>query len=181
MSKRACAGEAGCGFRRHRPRLWKAIAIAVTIALYPVLTGFDLSRHSVPPGRIISTNGSMAGIEAITHPGFVTASKATFLALDDRVVGVIINRNARAYPLKILTWHQVVDDSIAGDAIAITYCPLTGSAIVYDRTLGKKTLMLGTSDRIYESNLLFFDQTSKSLWSQIKGEAIAGPLTGRRG
>lgn len=150
------------------------------LALYPALTAFDLSRHSVPPGRIISTNGSMAGIDAITHPAFVAPSKATFLTLDDRVVGVIIDQSARAYPLKILTWHQVVDDSIAGNAIAITYCPLTGSAIVYDRTLGKKTLMLGTSDRLFDSNLLFFDQTSKSLWSQIKGEAIAGPLTGQR-
>ena len=149
-------------------------------ALYPLLTAFDLTRHSVPPGQIIQTNGSMAGIEAITHPELIAPSKATFLQLDDPVVGVIVDHESRAYPLKILTWHQVVDDSIAGVAIAVTYCPLTGSAIVYDRTLGHKTLMLGTSDRLYDSNLLFFDQASKSLWSQIKGEAIAGPLTGQR-
>lgn len=166
--------------RRKRARLSKLIAVVAALALYPVVTGFDLSRHSVPPARIISTHGSMAGIDAITHPAFLAPSQATFLAIDDRVVGIVFKQNARAYPLKILTWHQVVDDSIAGNAIAVTYCPLTGSAIVYDRTLGKKTLMLGTSDRLYDSNLLFFDQTSESLWSQIKGEAIAGPLTGQR-
>ena len=121
----------------------------------------------------------MAGINAITQPNFVPATKATFLALNDRVVGVIINGNARAYPLKILTWHQVVDDSIAGAPIAVTYSPLTGSAMVFDRTLGKKTLTLETSDRLYDSNLLFFDRATRSLWSQIKGKAVAGPLTGR--
>ncbi len=179
MSKKACAGDRRSRSRSHR-RFLRAIAAVAMLALYPALTAFDLSRHSVPLARIISAGESMAEIDAITQPAFVTAAKATFLALDDRVVGVIIKGNVRAYPLKILTWHQVVDDSIAGSPIAITYCPLTGSAIVYDRMLGKKTLTLGTSDRLYDSNLLFFDRATKSLWSQIEGEAIAGPLTGQR-
>jgi len=148
----------------------RALVLVVIFALYPTITGFNLSRHSVPLDRIISTRGSMAGIDAITSPAFVTASKAAFLALDDRVVGVLINGKVRAYPLKILTWHQVVDDSIAGDPIAITYCPLTASTFVYDRMLGKSMLVLETSDRLYDSNLLFYDRATKSLWSQIKGE-----------
>jgi hypothetical protein len=180
MSKKGSAGVRAARSRRRSRPLRHTIAFIAMLAWYPALTAFDLSRHSVPPARIISTGGSMAGIDAITQPAFVTASNATFLAPDDRVVGVIINGKVRAYPLKILTWHQLVDDSIAGEPIAVTYCPLTGSAIVYDRRLGKKTLTLGTSDRLYDSNLLFFDQATKSLWSQIKGEAIAGPLTGRR-
>jgi Protein of unknown function (DUF3179) len=158
----------------------RALGVIAMLALYPALTAFDLSRHSVPPDQITSTGGSMAGIDAITQPAFVTAPSAKYLALDDRVVGVILKGTMRAYPLKILTWHQVIDDSIAGSPIAVTYCPLTGSAIVYNRILGQKTLTLGTSDRLYDSNLLFFDQATKSLWSQIKGEAIAGPLTGSR-
>src|ERR1700674_2558263 len=178
MSKEACAGIGSSRFRSRRlPRTIMAVAM---LALFPALTAFDLSRHSVPPARIIAVGRSMAGIDAITQAAFVTAPKATILAPDDRVVGVIIKGTARAYPLKILVWHQVVDDSIAGNPIAVTYCPLTGSAIVYDRMLGKETLTLGTSDRLYDSNLLFFDQATKSLWSQIRGEAIAGPLTGRR-
>ena len=162
-----------CGFR-------KAIALIAMLGVYPALTAFDLSRHSVPADQIVSTGVSMEGVDAITQPVFVTAPAAKFLSPDDRVVGLILKGTVRAYPLKILTWHQVVDDSIAGNPIAVTYCPLTGSAIVYDRMLGKKTLMLGTSDRLFDSNLLFFDQATKSLWSQIKGEAIAGPLTEQR-
>ncbi len=149
------------------------------LAMYPALTAFDLSLHSVPVAAIIEGQG-MGGIDAITQPQFVAASKAKFLNPDDRVIGLLFKGTARAYPLKILVWHQVVDDSIAGEPLAVTYCPLTGSAIVYDRKLGAKTLTLGTSDRLYDSNLLFFDQATKSLWSQIKGVAIAGPLTGRR-
>jgi hypothetical protein len=170
----------GAAARMRHLSLRRTIIGVAMLALYPALSAFDLSRHSVPPARIISAGQSMAGIDAITRPAFVTRPKATFLAPDDRVVGVIIKGSARAYPLKILTWHQVVDDSIMGNAIAVTYCPLTGSAMVYDRRLGKETLTLGTSDRLYDSNLLFFDQATKSLWSQIRGEAIAGPLTGRR-
>jgi Protein of unknown function (DUF3179) len=179
MSKKACARDRCSRSRSHR-RFPRTILAVAMLALYPALTAFNLSRHSVPPTAIISADESMAGINAITQPAFITAPKATFLALDDRVVGVIIKGSVRAYPLKVLTWHQVVDDSLAGNPIVVTYCPLTGSAIVYDRMLGKETVALGTSDRLYDSNLLFFDQATKSLWSQIKGEAIAGPLTGRR-
>jgi hypothetical protein len=150
------------------------------LAFFPALTAFDLSRHSVPPEQIIATGGTMSGIDAITRPQFLAAPAANFLMPDDRVVGVILKGAVRAYPLKILTWHQVVDDSVAKTPIVVTYCPLTGSAIVYDRVLGNRTLTLGTSDRLYNSNLLFFDQATKSLWSQIEGAAIAGPLTGSR-
>jgi hypothetical protein len=179
MPKIARAGSHYGRFRWYLP-FPRATALTVMLAMYPALTGFDLSRHSVPPDRIVSTNGSMAGIDAIKNPAFVAASKATFLTLDDRVVGVLINGRVRAYPLKILTWHQVVDDSVAGNPIAITYCPVTGSAMVYDRTLGKRLLVFETSDLLYDSNLLFYDDATKSLWSQIKGEAITGPLMGKR-
>jgi hypothetical protein len=179
MPKIACAGSHLGRFHWYLP-FPRAIAVVVMLAMYVALTGFDLSRHSVPLDRIVSTNGSMAGIDAITKPAFITASKATFLTPEDRVVGVLINGRVRAYPLKILTWHQVVDDSIAGNPVAITYCPLTGSAMVYDRTLGKRLLVLETSDLLYDSNLLFYDEATKSLWSQIKGEAITGPLMGKR-
>jgi hypothetical protein len=161
-------------------RFARTAASVMLFAFYPLLTAFDLSRHNVPPDRIISTGDAMAGIDAIVQPAFVAAGKAAFLAPDDRVVGLTINGKIRAYPLKILTWHQVVDDSIAGEAVVITYCPLTGSAIVFGRTLGKRPLMLETSDRLYDSNLLFYDKGTKSLWSQIKGEAIAGPLTAQK-
>jgi hypothetical protein len=110
----------------------------------------------------------------------VGASDAVFLMPEDQVIGVVVAGKARAYPLKILNWHEVVDDAVAGRAFAVTYCPLTASAIVYDRKLGKKPLTLAVSGKLYQSNLLFYDKKTESLWSQVKGAAVAGPLTGSR-
>jgi Protein of unknown function (DUF3179) len=143
--------------------------------LFFCLTGFDLARHNVSPDQILDGGPPKDGIPAILQPKFVSASDALFLIPNDRVIGVFVHGRARAYPLKVLNWHEVVDDSVAGTPLAVTYCPLTASAIVYDRNLGKEPLTLGVSGKLYESNLLFYDKSTQSLWSQIKGEAIAGP------
>jgi hypothetical protein len=148
--------------------------------VYPWLTGFDLARHNVPPGEILDGGPPKDGIPAILQPKFVSASDAVFLTPEDQVVGVVVAGKARAYPLKILNWHEVVDDAVADRPFAVTYCPLTASAIVYDRMLGRKPVMLGVSGKLYQSNLLFYDKATESLWSQIKGEAVAGALTGSR-
>lgn len=156
------------------------LTVWLIVLLSPFLAAFDLSRHSVPPGQILDGGPPKDGIPAILQPKFVSASEAGFLEANDQVVGILVEGKARAYPLRILNWHEVVDDSVGGNAFAVTYCPLTGSAIVYNRGLGPKELTLGVSGKLYESNLLFYDKSSESLWSQIKGEAIAGPLTGQR-
>jgi uncharacterized protein DUF3179 len=150
------------------------------VLLSPFLAAFDLSRHGVPAGQILDGGPPKDGIPAILQPKFVRVSEAGFLEPGDRVVGLVVEGKARAYPLKILNWHEVVDDSVGRSSIAVTYCPLTGSAIAYNRELGPKELTLGVSGKLYESNLLFYDKSTESLWSQIKGEAIAGPLTGQR-
>ena len=152
----------------------------LVIVLYAFLTGFDLSRHGVPADQILDGGTPKDGIPAILQPKFVSVSDAAFLMPSDRVVGVVVKGKARAYPLKILNWHEVVDDAVGGTPLAATFCPLTQSAIVYDRKLQKKPLTVGVSGKLYESNLLFYDKGTESLWSQIKGEAIAGPLTGKR-
>ncbi len=152
----------------------------LVIVLYAFLTGFDLSRHGVPADQILDGGTPKDGIPAILQPKFVSVSDAAFLMPSDRVVGVVVKGKARAYPLKILNWHEVVDDAVGGTPLAATFCPLTQSAIVYDRKLQKKPLTVGVSGKLYESNLLFYDKATESLWSQIKGEAIAGPLTGKR-
>jgi hypothetical protein len=159
---------------------WLFVSVLLMVLLFTCLTGFDLARHSVPPDEILDGGPSKDGIPAILQPKFVSASDALFLMADDRVVGVVVKGKARAYPLKILNWHEAVDDSVAGKSFAVTYCPLTASAIVYDREFGTKPLTLGVSGKLYESNLLFYDKGTETLWSQIKGEAIAGPLTGQR-
>jgi hypothetical protein len=165
--------------RRRGARL-PLTSVPLFIALFTCLTGFDLTRHSVPLGQILNGGPPKDGIPAILQPKLVGASDASFLMPDDRVIGVFVHGKARAYPLKILNWHEVVDDSVGGKPLAVTFCPLTQSAIVYDRDLGEKPLTLGVSGKLYESNLLFYDKATESLWSQIKGQAVAGPLTGRR-
>src|SRR5215472_10199714 len=159
---------------------YQLLRILVGILVFLCLAGFDLARHSVPTDEILDGGPPKDGIPAILEPKFVSASDAVFLMPNDRVVGVLVKGRARAYPLKILNWHEVVDDALAGSPLAVTYCPLTASAIVYNRALDTRALTLGVSGKLYQSNLLFYDKSTESLWSQIKGEAVAGPLTGRR-
>jgi len=108
----------------------------------------------------------------------VSAEKAGFLLPDELVVSVVAGGEAKAYPLRVLNWHEVVNDNIGGRPVAVTYCPLTASAVAYDRRLAGKSLSFGVSGKLYESNLLFYDRESQSLWSQLGAHAVAGPLTG---
>ncbi len=164
--------------RRGRVPIW-LLPLAV-IFFYPWLAGFDLSRHSVPSEEILSGGPPKDGIPAITKPEMVPAGKAPFLGSDDLVVGIVVGGQARAYPLRILNWHEVVDDSVGGTPVVVTYCPLTASGIVYKRSLRGKELTLGVSGQLYQSNLLFYDRQTESLWSQIQGQALTGAMTGSR-
>jgi hypothetical protein len=154
--------------------------VLAVLAGWMALSGFDLSRHSVPIDEILGGGPPKDGIPAIVTPGFVSAREASFLAVDDRVIGVVRNGQAKAYPLRILNWHEIVNDRVAGDPLAITYCPLTASAIVYDRRLDGHEITFGVSGLLYQSNLLMYDKTSDSLWSQLGDRAVAGPMTGRK-
>lgn len=154
------------------------LAVALTAAV--TSAGFDTSRHNVPLDQIVAGGPPKDGIPAITKPHLVAADAVTFLQPGDRVVGVERNQVAKAYPLRILNWHEAVNDTIGGTPIVITYCPLTASALVFQRTVGERTLSFGISGRLYQSNVLFYDHQSESLWSQLKGEAVTGPETGSR-
>jgi Protein of unknown function (DUF3179) len=156
----------------------KAVTVLLTIA--PLLVGFDLSRHSIPPEEILAGGPPKDGIPALTEPRFVDADSTTFLRPDDRVIGLVQGGVAKAYPLRILNWHEVVNDAIGTTPVAVTYCPLTGSGVVYDRTANGRTHWFGVSGLLYQSNVLFYDHETESLWSQLQEEAVAGPLTGTR-
>ena len=126
---------------------YQLLSVLLWILLFPCLTGFDLSHHSVPRDQILDGGPAKDGIPAILQPKFVPAAKAAFLMPNDLVVGVFMKGSARAYPLKILNWHEVVDDAVAGRSFAVTYCPLTASAIVYNRELGTRPLMSSATSR----------------------------------
>ena len=141
-----------------------AIALAVAFLLPDGSEGggggFDLSRHSIDPDQILSGGPPKDGIPAILAPEFVPASAADFLRETDRVVGLLIGNEAKAYPIKVLNWHEVVNDKLGKTPIAVTYCPLTGSAVVFERLVGDDTLSFGVSGRLYESNVLIYDHQS---------------------
>ncbi len=137
--------------------------------------------HSIPADQIVSGGPPPDGIPSIDNPKFITASNATFLTDDyDWVIGISYRGDARAYPLQIMVWHEIVNDVVGGVPLAITYCPLCYSTIAFVREINGTPVQFGTSGRLYNNNLVMYDRLTKSLWSQFWGEAIAGNLTGSK-
>jgi uncharacterized protein DUF3179 len=166
----------------HRRVSWaRPLLITAVLVLYPMLSGFDLAHHVVPPEQIRDGGPAKDAIPAVRDPQFVKASQATFLEANDKVIGVVVEGRARAYPIRILNWHEVVDDSIEGTPLAVTFCPLVQGAAVYKRTGGGgQTLVFGVSGKLYQSNLVLYDANTQSLWSQLDGRALAGPMAGQK-
>lgn len=144
------------------------------------MNGFDLRNASIPPKEIHAGGPPRDGIPSIDRPVFVGSGEADFLRADDRVLGVVMSGVARAYPLKILNWHEIVNDSIGGQHFVVTYCPLCGSGMVFDSNIDGTALTFGVSGLLYDSDMLLYDRNTDSLWSQIKSEAVSGPLRGTR-
>lgn len=161
------------------------MAVLAMSILWPIQAGctshdFDLSQHKVPVEQIVPGGPGKDGIPAILRPLFTRAAQATFLADGDRVLGMSHGQEAKAYPVKILNWHEIVNDTIGGQPVAITYCPLCGTGIAFDANVEGRPHTFGVSGLLYQSDLLMYDHQTESLWSQIAMEAIAGPLTGRK-
>ncbi len=140
--------------------------------------GFDVSNATIPVREIRLGGPPRDGIPAIHAPTFVSALSAdAFLDSDDRVLGVAIDTGdgviARAYPIRILDWHEVVNDRVAERGIVITYCPLCGTGMVF-----ASERRFGVSGLLYNSDVLLYDLETESLWSQILATAISGPRVG---
>ncbi len=119
------------------------------------------------------------GIPPLDHPKMLKAGAADYLVETDVIFGVSVNGDARAYPKRILAWHEMVRDKIAGEEFNGVYCTLCGSMILYRTLIGGKHYELGTSGFLYRSNKLMYDRETKSLWSTIEGEPVVGPLVGQ--
>ncbi len=140
--------------------------------------GFDLNNAAVPVDEIRRTGVRRDGIPSIDEPQFVLAENADYLRDDDRVVGVYKNGLARAYPIRILDHHEVVNDVFDGEAILVTYCPLCYTGMVFSAQASDFGLKFGVSGLLYNSDVLLYDRQTGSLWSQILNKAITGPLKG---
>ena len=157
----------------------------------PASYGFDLSSPLVPASKIVSSGMVADALAALTDPQHLDARTADaaragrgrYLVPSDKVIGVIVEGEARAYPLRVLVWHEVVNDTLGGAPIAVTYNPLSEGLAVFDRRVEDETLEMGVSGLLYQSNLLMYDRRpehrGESLWSQLQSRAIAGPAAGR--
>jgi hypothetical protein len=142
-------------FRILKSRWVLGVAFAL---IWLLLSAFDLSRHSVPVNEIKSGGPPKDGIPAILKPQFVSAQKAgkTFLKASDRVLGVKIKGVAKAYPIKILNWHELVNDRISGKPFIVSFCPLCGTGMVFDAAVGGQKMSFGVSGLLYQSDMLLY-------------------------
>ena len=140
----------------------------------------NFGKTSVNLDEIQSGGPPKDGIPSIDNPKFVPVAKVKDLADSEPVVGLIINGKARAYPLRVLTWHEIVNDELGGVPVTVTYCPLCNSAIAFDRRLDGKVLDFGTTGKLRNSDMVMYDRQTESWWQQFLGEGIVGEMTGKR-
>jgi len=141
----------------------------------------DFSRHTVPLAEFRSGGPGRDGIPPIDEPRTVSQEDADKF-LDDRepVLTVEQGRAVRAYPVQILIWHEIVNDELGGRPIAVTYCPLCNSSVVFDRRVDGRVLTFGTTGNLRKSDLVMWDRQTQSWWQQISAEAVVGQLSGER-
>lgn len=165
-------------------RQWIIVTIVLGLAVVPptyarVANGFDLSGSLVPAREIRAGGPPRDGIPALTDPPRLSAQDADgWLMADDRVMGLVVGGEAVAYPVRILNWHEIVNDVVGGRTVVVTYCPLCGSGIVFDARVGGQRALFGVSGLLYKSDVLLFDRATESLFSQILMKAVTGPLRG---
>lgn len=169
--------------RRGPISLWLLFVIAGHAAAAPSRAanpnGFSLADPKIPVEEILQGGPGRDGIPALDHPAVLSAAAAPW-SDDDRVIGVVAGGEARAYPLAILNWHELVNDRLGGVAILVSYCPLCGTGMVFDREIDGTPRNFGVSGLLYRSDLLLYDRESESLWSQIAATAVTGPASGQR-
>lgn len=143
----------------------------------------DFSIASVDLSEIRSGGPPRDGIPPVYTPKTIPVAEETALPDNEPVIGLVINGEARAYPLRILIWHEIANDVLGGVPVAVTFCPLCNAAIVFDRRItlpdgSGKTLAFGTTGNLRKSDLVMWDDVTESWWQQFLGQAIVGDLTG---
>lgn len=139
----------------------------------------DFSKSSIDIDDVLSGGPGKDGIPAINNPKFISMVKAD---LKDDALGILVkvDKETRYYPFNILVWHEIVNDNIGKVYFSVTFCPLCGSAIAFNRKIGGKVHRFGVSGYLYESNLLMYDNKTESFWSQSRGEAVIGKYLGKK-
>ncbi|MBI2135759.1 DUF3179 domain-containing protein [Candidatus Woesearchaeota archaeon] len=144
-------------------------------------------KYIVDPKKLLSGGPPKDGIPSIDKPKYISAKEADkFLNEKELVMGINYKNVARAYPLQIMVWHEIVNDKINDEPVLITYCPLCGTGIAFERKIDtnndgiKETVEFGVSGKLYNSDLVMYDRATDTFWQQVTGKAIIGKLVGER-
>ena len=180
-------------FTRRKCALWLALALVwMSFALLSTAATAqpafwkmewkktDFSKTSVDFKEIMSGGPPKDGIPSIDKPKFIALADVTNLADTEPVIGVSIAGDNRAYPIRILIWHEIVNDVLGGKPISVTFCPLCNAAMVFDRVVEGRTLDFGTTGKLRNSDLVMYDRQTESWWQQFTGTAIVGEMLGKR-
>ncbi len=138
----------------------------------------DEHPRRVRAEEIVWGGVAFEGIPALDRPRSIPAAEADYLDDDEPVFGLQLGGEARAYPLRILDWHEMANDVVGGVPVALAYCTLCGAGVLYDARVGDQALEFGSSGLLYESNKLMYDRATDTLWNQLTGEPVMGELVG---
>jgi hypothetical protein len=140
----------------------------------------DFSKSLISWDEIMSGGLPKDGIPSIDDPQFIPVSEESDLGPKEPVMSIEIDGDARAYPLRILMWHEIVNDRVGGVPVAVTYCPLCNSGVVFDRRLDGRLLEFGATGKLRNSDLVMYDRQTESWWQQFTGKAIVGHYAGKK-
>lgn len=171
------------------PLIILVIGLAASVMIFVIYGSNDGAENSpalapeqqvniIDEREILSGGVGKDGIPSIDDPQFVSVSGSHQLTADDMGVSVTFGDTKRFYPYRILVFHEIVNDVVDGRPIAVTYCPLCGTGIVFSRHVNGETLEFGVSGKLWQSNLLMYDRSTDSLWSQVLGQAVVGSMAG---
>lgn len=147
--------------------------------------GFDTGGNgvsgtwSIPKDEVIDSGAGKDGIPSIDNPVFIDGNDTrvnTYMKDEDLIVGIVIDGEIKAYPHRVLDWHEIVNDEINGEKITLSYCPLTGSALAWERVINNRETTFGVSGLLYNSNLILYDRETNSHWSQLLFRSVNGSL-----
>jgi hypothetical protein len=160
---------------------WSGAALATPDRWRAEWPGTDFTVTTVGDwSEIISGGPPRDGIPALSEPAFQSVVEETRLSDREPVIAVeIADERPRAYPIRYLTWHEIVNDEIGGTPVAVTFCPLCNSGPTFDRRVDGRVLTFGVSGKLRNSDMVMYDRETESWWQQAVGEAIVGEMTGR--
>ena len=150
------------------------------IETYCSYNGFELSNVEIPLTAVFQAGPGKEGIPSLENPNFLSAEHSNFLHDQEKVIGVYVDGVAKAYPIKIMNYHEIVNDRFGDEHVVVTFSPLCANAMAFSAMLNGKPQTFGVSGLLYNNNLLFYDWATESLWSQLLGKAVTGKASGKK-